>query len=310
MRLLHRFFLFSSVILLAACTPKEKILDLPDAENMLFTPEGRLIVSGKGIYEIVRENGSYRAISLYDGDCAFAGIAQRGHWLYSVCAGGPIWAMKRYLLAAELKPDRSLRFQILREIDLVVPNGMAFDRNGVLFLADENFFGSGRIVRVQIADGESPRVLRIDTWLDGQHGVKHPNGVRVVGDQLFFTDGGAVKIFRFDDFGNILDSRVLYQRATVFDDLLPACGGAAVADYVAGTVLYVDRNGVKQYESTAQSLPGASSVQIGRPPLFATNQLLITEKGMLLETDSTIGDKLVRINAGFDLAAYAANCPQ
>ncbi|MBI2380606.1 MAG: hypothetical protein HYV16_07625 [Gammaproteobacteria bacterium] len=310
MHLFYRLFLLCCVILLAACTPKEKILDLPDAENMLFTPEGRLIVSGKGIYEILRDNGSYRAVSLYDGDCAFAGIAQRGDWLYSVCAGGPIWAMKRYLLAAELKPDQSPHFQILREIDLVIPNGMAFDRQGVLFLADENFFGAGKIVRVEIADGDPPRVLRIDSWLDGRHGVKHPNGVRVVGDELYFTDGGAVKVFRFDDFGNVLGSRELYQRTTVFDDLLPACGGAVVADYIAGTVLYVDRNGVKQYESTPQSFPGASSMQIGRPPLFATNQLLITEKGMLLETDSTLGDKLVRIDAGFDLAAYAANCPQ
>ena len=295
-------------LLLAACTPKQPLLDLPDAENLHFTPDGRLIASGKGIYEIVQRNGQYEAVPLYGADCAFAGIAQRGDWLYSVCATGPLWASKRYLLAAKLQTGVSPQFQIIKQIDLVIPNGMAFDRNGVLLLADENFLGGGKIVRVHIADGAIPQVTRIDDWLDYRHGVFYPNGIRVVGDQMYFTDTGAVKIIRFDDDGNVLDHRTLYRRNTIFDDLLPACGGAAVADYINGTVLYIDRDGNKRYESSPQTFPGASSLQIGRPPLFSGHQLLVTEKGMLLETDSRIGDKLSTIRADFDLAEYAASC--
>lgn len=309
MSLHFRFVVVALLLLLAACTPKQPVLDLPEAENMHFTPDGRLIVSGKGIFEIVQRDGQYQKLSLYAGDCAFAGIAQRGSWLYSVCATGPLWASKRYLLAAELQPGVTPQFQPIKEIDLVIPNGMAFDRNGVLLLADENFFGVGKVVRVHIEDGAPPRVTRLDNWLDYRYGIWHPNGIRIVGDQLFMTDGGKVKIVRFDDAGNVLDNRTLYSRATVFDDLLPACGGAAVADYINGTVLYVDRDGVKRYESSLQSFPGASSIQIGRAPLFTGHQLLITEKGMLLETDSRVGDKLSTISADFDLAAYAANCP-
>lgn len=296
------------LLLLAACTPKQPVLDLPDAENLHFTPDGRLIASGKGIYEIVLRNGQYEAVPLYAGDCAFAGIAQRGNWLYSVCATGPLWASKRYLLAAEVQPGITPQFQIIKQIDLVIPNGMAFDRNGVLLLADENFLGVGKVVRVHIADGATPQVTRIDDWLDYRHGVFYPNGIRVVGDQLFLTDAGKVKIIRFDDDGTVLDNRTLYSRNTIFDDLLPACGGAAVADYINGTVLYIDRDGNKRYESSAQSFPGASSLQIGRPPLFTGYQLLVTEKGMLLETDSRIGDKLSTIRADFDLAEYVASC--
>ncbi|MFZ5842560.1 MAG: hypothetical protein ACOY3E_06605 [Pseudomonadota bacterium] len=296
------------LLLLAACTPKQPVLDLPDAENLHFTPDGRLIASGKGIYEIVLRNGQYEALPLYAGDCAFAGIAQRGNWLYSVCATGPLWASKRYLLAAEVQPGITPQFQIIKQIDLVIPNGMAFDRNGVLLLADENFLGGGKVMRVHIADGATPQVTRIDDWLDYRHGVFYPNGIRVVGDQLFLTDTGNVKIIRFDDNGTILANRTLYSRNTIFDDLLPACGGAAVADYINGTVLYIDRDGNKRYESSAQSFPGASSLQIGRPPLFTGYQLLVTEKGMLLETDSRIGDKLSTIRADFDLAEYVAGC--
>ena len=296
------------LLLLAACTPKQPVLDLPDAENLHFTPDGRLIASGKGIYEIVLRNGQYEALPLYAGDCAFAGIAQRGNWLYSVCATGPLWASKRYLLAAEVQPGITPQFQIIKQIDLVIPNGMAFDRNGVLLLADENFLGGGKVVRVHIVDGATPQVTRIDDWLDYRHGVFYPNGIRVVGDQLFLTDTGKVKIIRFDDDGTVLDNRTLYSRNTIFDDLLPACGGAAVADYINGTVLYIDRDGNKRYESSAQSFPGASSLQIGRPPLFTGYQLLVTEKGMLLETDSRIGDKLSTIRADFDLAEYVAGC--
>lgn len=298
----------SLLLLLAACTPKQPVLDLPDAENLHFTPDGRLIASGKGIYEIVLRNGQYEALPLYAGDCAFAGIAQRGNWLYSVCATGPLWASKRYLLAAEVQPGITPQFQIIKQIDLVIPNGMAFDRNGVLLLADENFLGGGKVVRVHIVDGATPQVTRIDDWLDYRHGVFYPNGIRVVGDQLFLTDTGKVKIIRFDDDGTVLDNRTLYSRNTIFDDLLPACGGAAVADYINGTVLYIDRDGNKRYESSAQSFPGASSLQIGRPPLFTGYQLLVTEKGMLLETDSRIGDKLSTIRADFDLAEYVASC--
>lgn len=298
----------SLLLLLAACTPKQPVLDLPDAENLHFTPDGRLIASGKGIYEIVLRNGRYEALPLYAGDCAFAGIAQRGNWLYSVCATGPLWASKRYLLAAEVQPGITPQFQIIKQIDLVIPNGMAFDRNGVLLLADENFLGGGKVVRVHIADGATPQVTRIDDWLDYRHGVFYPNGIRVVGDQLFLTDTGNVKIIRFDDNGTILANRTLFSRNTIFDDLLPACGGAAVADYINGTVLYIDRDGNKRYESSAQSFPGASSLQIGRPPLFTGYQLLVTEKGMLLETDSRIGDKLSTIRADFDLAEYIAGC--
>lgn len=297
-----------TLLLLTACTPKQPVLDLPDAENLHFTPDGRLIASGKGIYEIVLRNGQYEAVPLYAGDCAFAGIAQRGNWLYSVCATGPLWASKRYLLAAEVQAGITPQFQIIKQIDLVIPNGMAFDRNGVLLLADENFLGGGKVVRVHIADGATPQVTRIDDWLDYRHGVFYPNGIRVVGDQLFLTDTGTVKIIRFDDDGTVLANRTLYSRNTIFDDLLPACGGAAVADYINGTVLYIDRDGNKRYESSAQSFPGASSLQIGRPPLFTGYQLLVTEKGMLLETDSRIGDKLSTIRADFDLAEYVASC--
>ena len=304
-----RFVSVLFLLLLAACTPKQPVLDLPDAENLHFTPDGRLIASGKGIYEIVLRNGQYQAVPLYSDDCGFAGIAQRGDWLYSVCATGPLWAPKRYLLAAQLQAGMTPQFQIIKEIELAIPNGMAFDRNGVLLLADENFFGGGKVVRVHIADGVVPQVTRIDTWLDHRHGVFYPNGIRVVGDQLFLTDAGNVKIIRFDDDGNVLANRTLFSRATIFDDLLPACGGAAVTDYINGTVLYIDRDGNKRYESSAQSFPGASSVQIGRPPLFTGYQLLITEKGMLMETDSRVGDKLSTISADFDLAEYAANCP-
>ncbi len=305
-----RIYAVIAVLVLSACTPKQLVVNLPEAENLHFTPEGRLIATGKGIYEIVKNNGQYHALSLYSADCGFAGIAQRGNWLYSTCATGPLWAMKRYLLAAELKPDQTPQFQIIREIDLVIPNGMAFDPQGRLLLADENLLGTGKIVRIQLAANDPTHVLSIDTWLDARHGVVHPNGIRMDGNAMFITDGGHVKIFQLNALGDVISQRTLFSRVTVFDDLLPACGGAAVADYVSGTVLYVDRNGIKKYESTPQSFPGASSLQIGRAPLFDPYQMVITEKGMLLEGDSRIGDKLVTVRANFDLAQYAADCPQ
>ena len=111
-----RFVSVLLLLVLAGCTPKQPVLDLPEAENLHFTPDGRLIASGKGIYEIVLRNGQYQAVSLYAGDCGFAGIAQRGDWLYSVCATGAMPSRPTVLPASSrpmrtwpsLRPSRAL----------------------------------------------------------------------------------------------------------------------------------------------------------------------------------------------------------
>src|SRR3990167_2512761 len=291
-----RWLIWVAVALLAACTPKQKIVDIPEAENLLFTPDGRLFVSGTGIFELVRQDGVLAATSLYDAPCGFAGIAQRDEWIYSVCTSGPVWATKGHLLAAKLTAHITPSFQVIAELDgVALPNGLAFDDRGLLYLADSNYFGAGKVIRLTLTEEAVPRVSRRETVLSAAQNVYHPNGVRIANDTLYLTDGGEVKTFSLAGDGTLSNPRVLYSGVTILDDLLPICGGAIVADYLGGKLFYVDRHGRKRYESKALSFPGASSVQIGQAPLFNPHQLVITEKGILLETGSRIGDALVTV---------------
>lgn len=295
---------------LSACTPKQKLLDIPEAENLLFSSDGRLFVSGTGIYEVIRDGERWQALSLYGERCGFAGIAQRDDWLYSVCTDGPLWAPKGWLLGARLQAGVTPVFQKLARLDgVALANGIAFDREGRFYVADSNYFGAGKVRRYQLSADAVPTLSAPVTVLAAGHGVSHPNGIRFVDDRLWLTDGGQVKRFTLQADGSFSAASVHHSSSTILDDLLPVCDGAIVADYLGGKVFYVDKDGRKRYESKPLSFPGASSVQIGRGPLFANNQLLITEKGILLETGSRIGDALVTVSVDFDLQQAARDCP-
>src|SRR5690606_10496602 len=76
------------------CGHRDVLLDIPSAENLHFTDDGRLFVSsGVGFYEILRnDDGSYRTEPAYDGPtCGFTGVASRNGYLYVACGDGTLW---------------------------------------------------------------------------------------------------------------------------------------------------------------------------------------------------------------------------
>jgi len=326
--------------LLSGCLDKEKLVSIPDAENLLFTPDGRLIVTGgDGVFEIRGNGTGFTAERLASeaGNCNHTGLAQSGSWVFTSCQrrNGLFGAVDNHLLAAKVVPGQPLRFV---EVDraspdpmdgLSIPNGMAVTPGGRLLIADFNVLLASGVARLAIdTTGARPRVTSFEkNWLAWQHGIYHPNGVRVAGNELFVSEIATVKRYRFDASGNVplniapagraVKNEVLvYQGATVVDDILPLCGGVAINDFTGGRLIYmapngVDSNGLPTYRqaraSGLQSLQQPSAVMVGRGPMFSGRDVLVTEKGVLLEFTSDYGNKLTRVKSSVDLND-AAGC--
>jgi hypothetical protein len=323
--------------LLSGCIDKEKLAAVPDAENQIFTPDGRLIVTGgDGAYEIKRSGAGYiaeRAASDVAG-CNHTGLAQIGPWLFSTCQTRPnglLGAPDNHLLAAKVAAGQPLHFV---EVDrpspdpmdlLSLPNGMAVAPNGKLLLADFNLLGTAGLARLSVdVSGAKPRITSFEqNWVTWQHGIYHPNGVRVLGNELFVSEITSVKRFAFDASGNVpitipapggrtVKNEVLvYQGVTVLDDIQPICGGVAVDDFAGGRLIYMaptgaDSNGLPTYRqgvnSGLASLQSPSSVMLGRAPMFTGKDILVTEKGIIGEFTSGIGNKITRVKSSVDLS--------
>ncbi|HJV61479.1 MAG TPA: hypothetical protein VJ743_11080 [Albitalea sp.] len=343
LRLLPLLALAPLLPLLGGCLEKDKIATIPDAENQLFTPDGRLIVTGgNGVFEIKRPGNGFVAESIsaeVSGSCNYTGLAQIGDWIFTACQQRPqglLGPVDNHLLAARVVSGQPLRFvQVERASPdpmdaLAIPNGMAVTPDGHLLIADFNLFMAAGVARVALDfGGARPRVASFEAqWLAGTHDIYHPNGVRVNGNELFVSDLNAVKRYQFDAAGNVPfalatpDGRsvrnevLVYQGIDLLDDIQPQCGGLVISDYSGGRLVYMapagaDSNGLPTYRmgsaSGLGSLQQPSSTQIGRAPLFAGDDLLVTEKGVLGDLSSSYGNKLSRVKMGVDLGT-AAGC--
>ena len=107
----------------SSCGEKTRLLTIPNAENTLFTPDGRLFVSGgSNVYEIGRDTSGWQAAPLYDGSCNFTGLAQRGQTLYAACEDGRLYAATVgvgrpklapiYAFAAVTAPNGVMKFKV------------------------------------------------------------------------------------------------------------------------------------------------------------------------------------------------------
>jgi hypothetical protein len=333
-----------SLPLLTACLDKSTVATVPDAENQLFTPDGRLIVTGgTGAFEIVRSGSGYAAQPIaadVSGSCDYVGLAQVGAWVFTACQqkANLFAAPDNHLLVAKVVAGQPLHFlQVPRPSPdpmdtLGLPNGMAVSPTGQLLLADSNLTGwQGGVARLTLDLGGSvPAVTRFEAnWLGSAQHLMHPNGVRVAGKELFVSDLNYVKRYQFDAAGNVpatlpspygpvANEVTVYSTLSVLDDIQPLCGGLAIDDFLGGKLVYMAPAGPDAYgrptyrqawASAPLSLQQPSSVQVGRGPLFSGTDVLVTEKGVIGDETSGYGNKLSRIQSPLDLND-PASCTQ
>ncbi len=295
--------LFLLILILSACTEKTVLTKIPLwAENSLMTTEGRLFVSGAfNIYEITKnDDGTFEHHELYNGTGTFMGIAQHGEYIYIILNGNEI--QDKFLLVAHLDAltlDAKQNDAVFTKISLadhilpefgddtfILPNGMGIDSRNYIYITDEQ---AGRIMRFHISNDDPTVVEDLEVWID--EGADTPNGVAINGDTFYFTncfqseikkvaineDGtpGEVKIFHTRIFPNI----------SILDDMTIFKDGVMVASCGEGRVFYVTDPGDEGdegevlFQTTPEVFLIATSVCIGRPPMFEENDIIVTEGG-------------------------------
>lgn len=327
-------------VLASGCVEKEKIVTIPDAENILFTEQGSLLISGgKTLFQVEQkfnQDGTsyYEAEDLFkdrERDCAFGGLTQSGEWVFAVCKeiyfawkGWTFGLVQDTHLYAARDTKDHLQFTALDEglandpmDEMLIPNGMATTPNGDLAIADENFFAQSSVGRIKLDySNGTPRFVSFEAdWVGAEHGVESPNGVRVTDNTMYVSDTNKVRQFHFDSNGevpllftnengdeisNLPDDNVFYTGGIVIDDIMPYCGGIAVTHFLESKLVFQSASG-KQYKTLPFSFESPSALAIGEGQGFTGTDLMVTEKGVLLETGSNIGNRLSRVPMDVDL---------
>lgn len=302
----HRIpFIFLIIFFLSGCLTKEKISDLAEAENQVITAEGRhFFTSSSGIAELVYEHGE-RKLVLIKTDCdALNGIESIGKWLIAVCADNKLIKPKHKLIKIDLsktssitnRPPVSTLFELT---DIALPNGLAITPNkDSILIANYNLFGQGFISRLslKVSDYELTAGKFELSFLNHNHGIASANGIRFYQGDLYVSDfkisslsSRIVKVSFIGD--EYLSHKTIFSAATILDDLLPTCKGVLIADYLMGRLIFINQHG-KVSRSKIQQFPGITSVVWGRSPHFSDNTLVITERGILNDSHTLIGNQI------------------
>ena len=283
------------------CGSQHSIAAVPLAENTAFSDDGRLFVSGgENVYEVLADAGSdsgYALRALSANHDNFTGLAVRGGVLYAASFEG-------LLYAAQLDTEQPALLPI-HNLGMNAANGMSFDEHGALYIANGPFPTSSapdpRIVRLTFAAGSPMTVSTEADWLSA--GLVAPNGLRVVGDTLYWSDSaplaGALATLRAARIGDAAPStpprRVADQARAIFDDFVPYESGFLAAGYWRGSVVQFVADGAGRYRLAAETRRGRfanpSSVRPAVGPLFPEGGWLVTEKGAL-DGSSEAGNQL------------------
>lgn len=277
----------------SSCGSKTRLVTIPDAENILFTPAGRLFVSGgTNVFEIGKSSSSYSATPLLAGSCNFTGLALRGEVLYANCFDGQLYAA-RLTAQPQLVPIHSL--------GLASPNGLATGPDGELYVVNgplaTNALPLPKIVRLKLDASDPMKVLEQTDWLTLDLLLSQPNGVQIRGRTLYFSESsaptqGRIRSVPIDADGSPGTVQTFTSFNSLPDDFSLAGDGLLATYFSGGQIALFDASGTLVSATDAMSFESPSQARLGQPPLFATTDILVTEKGLLGENDSTIGNVL------------------
>jgi len=275
---------------------KEDILRLPEAENQIFTPEGRHFVSsGIGLFELVE--GPRGIIRLPAGmeECGVNGLGlletQPGSlWLVAACNRDD----GTFLYAGRVGSNFVIR-ELFEIPGFFIANGVEISPAGAVLVADFNVFAPASIARVEVEEiaGELTVVGFQADFLSTPEGIASPNGLARRGGDLFVTDSPRVLKVSLGPNDEYLGTETVYTLTTTFDDLAILCSGIAVTDFINGTLILIDATGNEFTSPDLFQMP--SSVEFGRPPLYQPNELIVTERGFPGDDQSNIGNRVSKV---------------
>ncbi|WP_372878955.1 hypothetical protein [Spongiibacter marinus] len=289
---------FTPSCVTAQCRSKQRILEIPGAENVFFTDGGRLFVTGNAnIYEVVKESGEFRALPRSVGTAGgsgFGGMAQRGDTLYvNVFDDGGLWAARL---------TEAPEFSLIHPLGLTMPNGLAAGPSGELYVVNGPLelgltLPDPKVVRVQFSASDAMQVVEQSDWLS-LTGYQ-PNGIASVGRSLFITASRLLPpalgvLLRVDIAadGSAGEPEELFQFTSIPDDLSVAGDALLLSFFSEGAVAVVSQDGDLLSRSEPLSFDSPSQLRLGRPPLFEPTDILVSEKGLLIPNPLPYGNAL------------------
>jgi hypothetical protein len=267
----------------SACGVKTQLLDIPSAENTLFTPEGRLFVSGSdSVYEVTRDASGWHAAALADTKANFTGLALRGNVIYAAAFDGNLYAARL--------GDTPPAFKAIHALGIASANGMTGGPDGALYIVNGPLGASlpaPKIVRLRFDAADPMKVSEQVDWLTS--GLSFPNGLQRRGNTLLFSDSdaltatlGAIRTVDILPDGSAGAVKTLGSFASVPDDLAPVDDSVLAAFYSNGQIGLINAAGALVSQTDPLSFQNPSSVKLGQPPLFAADDLVVTEKGLVV----------------------------
>jgi len=276
------------------CGSKTVLASMPGAEYLHFTPEGRLFASSDlNVFEVTRSGDDWITTPIGVMDCGFAGLEQRGNILY---ANGC-----NQLFATELT-DSPLLQPIHSYEGFALANGLTSDPDGNLYAVNGPIASSGlvdpMVARLRFNPDDPFEVIEQTTW--AAEGLEFPNGIDYFDGQMYVSDSsatqaqvGSVKTIPLNPDGSAGPVSTLAIWPGILDDITVVDGAyILVSDYLTGMVGQISLEGEITQTTLPLTFQNASSVLPGEPPMFSKTDVLVTEKGLLGDTFSPIGNQL------------------
>jgi hypothetical protein len=275
----------------SSCGESSFLVHIPDAENILFGPGGRLFVSGgQNVYEVTRgPYGEFAARPLAAQPCNFTGLAIHRNHLYASCGEGPLYAGK---LAGDVALAPIYRFE-----GMCIPNGTAVGPDDRLYVVDEPLNclqPDPKVVALTLDPADPLKVTAQQVWVQGSPAgllwmgqdnvLRFPNGLLRDGHTFYGTDGGSVYAVSVGNDGAAGEVTPLFFEETAHDDLaLGGSDGLLVTDFFKGRIFLLARDGTLLQQTDPGTFSEPSAVRLGQPPLFERTDILVTDKGVIGE---------------------------